>query len=368
MIVVFPIALALITFWVHRRLVRATRLPAPWSRVVDAGLIVLWGLASLGIATGRELDPAFFRAPAWLGLTWLATVLYLVLGLSVVAVLSLIARVVGRRSLRVLRAATGVVAVTAVAVTAYGVVEAHQPQVTHTRIDLATLPAAFDGLRVALITDLHVGPARGRDFTADVVDRVNAEHPDLVAIGGDLTDGTVAKVADTLEPLTRLRAPLGVFGVSGNHEYYSDDGGKWLDAWERMGVHTLRNQRVEITRDGARIDVAGISDATAPAPYEPDLDAVGQARGFTLLLAHQPRQATAAAEHGVDLQLSGHTHGGQLWPIRYLVPLQQPSVQGTDRVGNTTLYTSRGAGAWGPPVRVGATPEIAILELRRAPP
>ncbi|MGW0036224.1 metallophosphoesterase [Gordonia sp. NPDC003376] len=377
MIVFFAVALALITFWLHRRLVRAPRLPRPASVVVDAALIVLWALAVLGIATGRVLDPATFRPAASVGLTWLATVFYLVLGLAVVGIGSLITRGVLRVAdasergaagrLLGLQVATGIVVVGAVSTTIYGVVEANSPRVTHTRVELADLPEEFDGMRIALISDLHIGPARDRDFASRVVDLVDAENPDLIAVGGDLTDGTVAKVGDEIAPLARLRAPLGVFGVSGNHEYYSDDGGRWLDAWDRLGIHTLRNQRVEIIRGGARIDVAGIYDATAPEPYEPDLGKAldGQEPGrFTLLLAHQPKQAIEASDHGVDLQLSGHTHGGQLWPIRYLVPLQQPSVTGLDRIGDTTLYTTRGAGAWGPPVRVGAPPEVTILELR----
>ena len=131
-------------------------------------------------------------------------------------------------------------------------------------------------------------------------------------------------------------------------------------------VHTLRNQRVEIHRNGDTIDLAGIQDYTAPAPYEPDLPAALAGRDphrFVLLLAHQPRQAKQASDLGVDLQISGHTHGGQMWPIRYLVPLQQPSLQGLDQVGTTALYTTRGAGAWGPPVRVGAPPEITLIKI-----
>jgi predicted MPP superfamily phosphohydrolase len=201
------------------------------------------------------------------------------------------------------------------------------------------------------------------------VDVINAQEPDLVAIVGDLVDGTVSKVAPDLEPLADLRAPMGIFGVSGNHEFYADDGGRWLDVWDRLGIATLRNQRVALRRGEATIDIAGIHDYSSPAPYEPDLSAALAGRDpstFVMLLAHEPRQALEASDLGVDLQLSGHTHGGQMWPLRYLVPLQQPSVTGLDRIGNTVLYTTRGVGAWGPPVRVAAPPEITILELVRA--
>lgn len=377
MIVVFALLLALITYWIHRRTVRATSLPRPWSIVVDGLLVVLWVLAVIGIATGRVLDPTTFRPAAWLGLTWLATVLYLSLGLLVVAAVSLLWRIAlrfapseaGRRGrLRAVRISTAAVAVAAIVATGYGVTEAGAPRLTQTRIVAPGLPAEFDGVRVALISDLHVGPARGARFTAHVVDLVSGENPDLVVIAGDLTDGTVAEIGGDLAPLARLHAPLGVFGVSGNHEFYSEDGGRWLDEWERLGVTTLRNQRVAVNRGGAGIDIVGIHDYSAPKPYEPDLVSAlagSDPNRFQLLLAHEPRQALQAADLGVDLQLSGHTHGGQIWPIRYLVPLQQPSVEGLDTIGATTLYTTRGAGAWGPPVRVGAPPEVSILELVR---
>ncbi|AZG47750.1 metallophosphoesterase [Gordonia insulae] len=379
MILFAALFFALITFWLHRRLVHATDLPRPWSVIVDVVLVVLWVLALVGIATGRLLDPAWFRIPAFVGLTWMAAVLYLVLGLVIVAIGSLIARAVARARhtpsdvamstrRRSVRVATAAVVVIALATTAYGLVEAARPQVVQAEVDLPDLPAGFDGIRVALISDLHVGPARDERFTRRVVDLVNEQRPDLIVIAGDLTDGTVAQVGPDLAPLADLSAPLGVFGVSGNHEFYADDGGRWLDAWEELGVHTLRNQRVTVEHNGSAIDLAGIQDATAPTPYEPDLPAALADRDpsrFVLLLAHEPRQALEASDLGVDLQLSGHTHGGQMWPIRYLVTLQQPSLQGLDRVGSTVLYTTRGAGAWGPPVRVGAPPEITILELHK---
>ncbi|HEY5854788.1 MAG TPA: metallophosphoesterase [Aldersonia sp.] len=380
LILVFAVVLALLTWWLHRRLVRATGLRRPWSTAADVALVVLYLLAIVGVGSGAVFDPGWARAPGFVGWVWLGTVFYLVLGLLVVGVGSLVARLVRRvrtprtsepadpSRRRGLQLATAVVVVAAVGAVGYGVAEAAQPKVVRVRVPLSRLPAGFDGLRVALVSDLHVGPARGAAFTQRVVDLVNTENPDLVAIAGDLVDGTVAYVAPDLEPLAQLSAPLGVYGVSGNHEFYADDGGRWLDVWDRLGIRTLRNEHVTIERRGARIDVAGVHDYSSPAPYEPDLPAAlsGHDPGtFVVLLAHQPRQAFEASDLGVDLQLSGHTHGGQMWPIRYLVPLQQPSVDGLDRVGNTVLYTTRGAGAWGPPVRVGAPPEVTILELVR---
>ncbi|GAA1459142.1 metallophosphoesterase [Williamsia maris] len=370
----FGTFLALVGLVLHLRYVRGTRMPRPYSRVIDVILVVFWVLALIGIGSGELFDPAWARVPAFIGLSWLAVVLYLVLGTALVGLVTLGIRVVmavrhrdsGDVRLRVHRFGSAFVAIVSVVAVGYGLFEAASPRVTRTTVSLDRLPEQFDGTRVALVSDLHVGPARGRGFVQKVVDDVNAQSPDLVILDGDLTDGTVELVGSALEPLRELFAPLGVFAVSGNHEFYAGDGGKWLDRWDSLGVRVLRNERAAVTRSGATIDVAGINDATAPKPYEPDLDAALAGRDpnrFVLLLAHQPLQAFDASDAGVDLQVSGHTHAGQIWPLRYLVPLQQPTVEGLDRVGSTTIYTTRGAGAWGPPVRVGAPPEIAMLEL-----
>lgn len=373
-LLVFGTFLALVGLLLHFRYVRATRLSRPWSTRADIVLVGMWALAMIGVGSGELLDPAWARGPAFVGLSWLAVVLYLVLGTAVIGLITLSIRIVmalARRDSTVIRTritviGSAVVAATSVLAVGYGVVEASHPRVTQTTVALDRLPDEFDGVRVAVVSDLHVGPALGAGFVSKVVEQVNAESPDMVILAGDLIDGTVDLVGSDLAPLQNLSAPLGVFGVSGNHEFYADDGGNWLDLWETLGVTVLRNQRETVTNSGASIDVAGINDATAPHPYEPDLTAALDGRNendFVLLLAHQPLQAFEASDMGVDFQVSGHTHAGQIWPLRYLVTLQQPSVEGLDRVGDTTLYTTRGAGAWGPPVRVAAPPEIAMLQL-----
>lgn len=380
-LLVFGGLLALLTWWLYRRLTRPTELGPRARRAVAVTLTLLWILALVGVGSGEVFSPGWARPPGAVGWVWLAAVVYLTLGLAVIAVGTGVIGLVARRRRRndppdagpadptrrrVLRGATAAVVLAAVGAAGYGVVEAATPRIVRVRIPLRRLPAEFTGTRVALVTDVHVGPARGIGFTRKVVDAVTAEQPDLILLGGDLVDGTVAKVGPDLEPLADLRAPLGVFGVSGNHEFYAGDGGRWLDLWDRLGIHTLRNSRVELRRGEAVIDLAGIHDLTSPAPYEPDLAAALAGRDpdrAVLLLAHQPKQVLEAAEMGVDLQMSGHTHGGQMWPLGYLVPLQQPSVTGLDRFGDTVLYTSRGAGTWGPPVRVATPPEITIIEL-----
>jgi predicted MPP superfamily phosphohydrolase len=184
-----------------------------------------------------------------------------------------------------------------------------------------------------------------------------------------MVDGTVRLVGPDLAPFAQLNPPLGVFGAAGNHEAYADDVGDWLDFWAGLGIRPLRNELVSITRNGASIDIAGVYDYSTAAPYDPDLDKALEGRsGFVILVAHQPRQLAEAEDRDVDLQLSGHTHGGQLWPMRYFVKWVNGTVSGLDRRGDTQIYTTVGAGAWGPPVRVGARPEIVILTLRTAGP
>lgn len=368
--------LLLVTLFLHWRFLSVTRMPTRPKRAVDAVLALLWLCSVIGFGSGVAFDPSWARGPAFVGLSWLAVVLYLFLGTLLVAVVCTVLRVVfaarhrdsSAARLRVSRIGSAAVALVSVVAVGYGLVEAATPRATNTDVALDRLPTEFDGVRVALVSDLHAGPSRGADFVREVVDSINAQNPDVVLLDGDLIDGTVALVGADLEPLRDLDAPLGVFAVSGNHEFYAGDGGEWLDFWSTLGIDVLRNERATITRGDAAIDIAGINDATAPAPYEPDLaaalDGIDPDR-FVLLMAHQPLQAVEASDFGVDMQVSGHTHGGQIWPIRYLVPLQQPSVEGLDTIGNTTLYTTRGAGAWGPPVRVAAPPEIAMLELTR---
>jgi predicted MPP superfamily phosphohydrolase len=232
--------------------------------------------------------------------------------------------------------------------------------VTELSLPIKKLPREHDGFTIVQLTDLHVGPTIGREWLEHVVERTNALKPDLVAITGDLVDGSVEHLREAVAPLANLKAKHGVFFVTGNHEYYSgvED---WLAELGRLGVRCLRNERVTVA--GA-IDLAGIDDHTS---RHSDLDAAQNGRDRArpcVLLAHQPKAIHGAARHGVDLQLSGHTHGGQIWPWNYLVRLQQPYVAGLVRHEETHLYVSRGTGYWGPPMRLGSPAEIAKLVLR----
>lgn len=243
---------------------------------------------------------------------------------------------------------------------AYGVLRG--PSVRRITVPLAKLPRAAHGFRIAVVSDIHIGPILGRAHTRRIVDTINATSPDLVAVVGDLVDGSVADLGSAAEPLAALRARHGSYFVTGNHEYFSG-AEQWVDHVRELGLVPLENARAEI--EG--FDLAGVNDIAGETEGQgPDF---GRALGdrdrgrAAVLMAHQPVVIHDAVEHGVDLQLSGHTHGGQLWPGNYLAELANPTVAGLERYGDTQLFVSRGAGAWGPPVRVGAPSDITVVEL-----
>ncbi|GAA3179708.1 hypothetical protein GCM10010531_37190 [Blastococcus jejuensis] len=244
------------------------------------------------------------------------------------------------------------------------------PRVERVPIRIPGLDPAFDGFRIVTFSDAHLSPTYGRRRFERLVEIVNGQRPDVVAIVGDLVDGSVADLREDVAPLADLVSEQGVFFVTGNHEYFVDTR-EWMRHLPTLGVDVLHNERVGLRRGAAGLDLAGIDDRTAASSGVPghgaDLDAALDGRDDAtpvVLLAHQPVLVDQAAAAGVDLQLSGHTHGGQLWPFDYLIRLDQPVVDGLNRVGDTQLYVTRGAGYWGPPMRVGAAPEVTVVELR----
>lgn len=236
------------------------------------------------------------------------------------------------------------------------------PVVKRVTIPLAKLPRAAHGYRIAVVSDIHLGPILGRAHTRRVVAAVNSTTPDLVAIVGDLVDGSVADLGPAAEPLRDLRSRHGAYFVTGNHEYYSG-ADQWVDHVRELGIHPLENARTELPG----FDLAGVNDITGQTEQAgPDYDRALTGRDPArpvVLMAHQPVTIHDTVHFGVDLQLSGHTHGGQMWPFTYVAAATNPTVAGLQRYGDTQLYVTRGAGTWGPPVRLGAPPDITVVEL-----
>lgn len=242
-------------------------------------------------------------------------------------------------------------------------------EVREVDVPIAGLPYALHGFSIAQISDIHVGPTIKRGYLAAIVNKVNRLKPDMVAVTGDLVDGSVAQLRSHTEPLAELSARYGAFFVTGNHEYYSN-AHEWIAEVKRLGLTVLMNEHVLLRHDHATMLVAGVPDYTAHHFDESHrsnpraaLKGAPSQIAVKILLAHQPRTAEAAADAGFDLQLSGHTHGGQFFPWNFFVPLQQPFTAGLNRLSELWVYTSRGTGYWGPPKRFWAPSEITLLRL-----
>jgi predicted MPP superfamily phosphohydrolase len=262
------------------------------------------------------------------------------------------------------------VALTALLFTAIGLFNARRrPQVVEVDVRLRDLPAGLHGFTITQISDVHVGPTIKRGFVERIVNQVNALESDLIAITGDLVDGSVRELAEHVGPLARLQARHGSYFVTGNHEYYSG-AAAWVIELKRLGLFVLQNEHVELHHQGESLVLAGVTDYSAHHFDErdrsdPQAALLGAPRDAALriLLAHQPRSAVAAEAAGFHLQLSGHTHGGQFFPWNFFVRLQQPFTAGLHRLKSLWVYTSRGTGYWGPPKRLGAPAEITRLRL-----
>ncbi|MCB9777448.1 MAG: metallophosphoesterase [Alphaproteobacteria bacterium] len=250
------------------------------------------------------------------------------------------------------------------------------PAVRRVSVAVPDLPEALDGFRIAQLSDVHVGPTIDKGWLGPVVARTNAVQADAIVITGDLVDGSVHELREHTAALAELSAPHGVYFVTGNHEYYAG-AESWVAEVARLGLRPLLNEHVVLEHahpehGEARLVLAGVTDYNAGQilPHhrsDPRRALAGAPDGAPrVLLAHQPRTARDAQGLGVALQLSGHTHGGQIWPWNHMVWLQQPTTAGLDRVGDVPVYTSRGTGYWGPPVRIGAPSEITEITLTRA--
>ncbi len=253
--------------------------------------------------------------------------------------------------------------------TLLGLITARRPRLVKIDIPIAHLPEALHGFSIAQISDLHVGPTIKRGFVERIVARVNRLDADLIAVTGDLVDGSVKDLADHTAPLSFLTARHGVYFVTGNHEYYSGERA-WTAELRRLGLIVLKNQHVIVRHNGASFVLAGVTDYSAHH-FEPSersdpaaaLSGAAADAGPKILLAHQPSSAAAAAAAGYDVQISGHTHGGQFWPWNHVVGYFQPFTSGLNRLNKLMIYVSRGTGYWGPPNRFGVPSEITRLRL-----
>lgn len=368
------------------RLVRDTTVPGGWPRRIGTVLLVTLSPAVPGaLIAMHTMSPSAGSWITWPGFIWYGLLVYLLTVLVIGELVRL--GVTGYRRIRRRRRAatdpdtgehpidtgrrrflaqTVAVSVGALAtgIVGYGMAAAFStPRVKRVTIQLRRLPPAAVGYRIALVGDIHIGPFIGRDDVRRVVQMVNNTGPDLVVIPGDLVDGSVPDLRSAVEPLRALNSRHGTVFTTGNHEYLFD-----VDAWVRhlrtMGIRTLRNERLSLPG----FDLAGVNDLSGdyvgdPPDYARALG--GRDDRPVVLVAHHPAQVSDAATFDVDLQLSGHTHGGQFFPNNVLSSLGEPTLSGLTTVGRTQLYVTSGTGFWGPPIRVGSMPDISVLELVR---
>ncbi len=362
--------LVLLHAYIGMRLVPAMALPPAGVALAVLLLAVSTLLLPVGLMTSRLKGMRWEHQITWaalLAMGFFSSLLVLTVGRDIML---LVWALFGGAGAQATRVSAFAVPSLALATTLVGLFNARRvAQVVKVDVPISGLPPAFDGYTIAQISDIHVGPTIKRSYLNAIVTRVNGLQADAIAITGDLVDGSVRSLAQHTEPLAHLVAADGTFFVTGNHEYYSG-AHEWIVELRRLGVTVLMNEHVLRERDGAALMMAGVadfhahhfdeshrSDARAAAAGAPDHVCV------RVLLAHQPRSAAAAAEAGFDLQLSGHTHGGQFFPWNLFVPLQQPFTAGLNKLATLWVYTSRGTGYWGPPKRFGAPSEITLVRL-----
>lgn len=380
LVALFIAALLAVLFGGHlylaERLVWAPALPEPWRAA--ATIVLAAGAVSLLLQpiAERTLPRRLGRWIAWPASLWMGAAFFLLVACLITDGLGALMGAVSpgvASPQTAARAQATLIAGLAVLALWRGTRELRDgPQLTRLTVRIPHWPAALDGFRIVQLSDLHIGPILDRRFAAALTERVNALAPDVVAFTGDLVDGDVRHVGDEVAPFAALRATHGVYFVTGNHDYYSGADG-WVARVTAIGMRPLRNQRVTIGEGAAAFDLAGVEDHHAhlvSATSRSDLQAALAGRDGArplVLLAHDPLTFKEAATRGVDLQLSGHTHGGQIWPFRYLVRLSTPFVAGSYRRGAAQLYVSRGTGFWGPALRLLAPAEIVEVTIRRGP-
>ena len=355
---------SLLHVYVGQRLLAQTSLAPVWRVLGWVGILLLVLAPFVALGAGRTE-----RLPAKRGLEVAG---FTAMGLSsLLIVFALAGDVLHVRAWLGVGGSQLAVVGGAMAVLLIGLWRARRPATVRVvDVPITGLPSDLEGFRIAQLSDLHVGPTLKRDFVERVVDTTNGLQPDLIALTGDVADGFPPALRDEVAPLAGLEAPHGKYFVTGNHEYYWDAAG-WVRELEGLGFSALINGHRVIRHGTGRIVLAGVTDLSSgglPGHASDPAAAVAGApeSDVRVLLAHQPKSAFAARAAGYDLQLSGHTHGGQYFPFNLLVRLFQPFVAGLHRLEAMWLYVSRGTGFWGPPLRLGAPAEITLIQLVRA--
>jgi hypothetical protein len=366
---------ALAFFYAGRRVAESGyRRTAWWTAAILFVIVMVSLMLRINGVEGRWLDAAMSIGYITLGFLTSVIILYLCRDL-----LKLFRRAIPKRApafdperRRFLIQSTHVgILATASAASGYGFIESHgRPRVEYVDIPLPDLPTAFDGFRIVQFTDLHVGPTIKRDFVESVAQIVQSLSGDMIVFTGDLVDGSVGWLRDDVAPIRDLSAPFGKYFITGNHEYYSGVM-PWVREAERLGYDPLINAHRVIEKNHSRILLAGVTDVVGggfdPSHVsDPHRAFDGALSGLVnILLAHQPKSIYDSEHLPIDLQISGHTHGGQFFPFNLLAAANQPYIKGLHRHGRTWVYVSRGTGYWGPPLRLGIPPEITVLRLVR---
>ena len=345
-----------------------------------AGILLLIGcclLVPFSMQTRALRNRKFADRLAWMGLTamgFFSTLFVLTLLRDLVLLATHLALTADQAQLWAAPSAQITLYLTLFVTAAGMFIARRRPGIVEVQIPVANLPPGLHGFSIAQISDVHVGPTIKRGFVEGVVRRVNELNPDLIAVTGDLVDGSVQQLSAHTAPLADLVARHGAYFVTGNHEYYSGERA-WTEEIRRLGLRVLKNEHVVLNHDGASLVLAGVTDYSAhhfdPAQRSDPAEAMRGApfdAGARVLLAHQPSSATAAADAGFDLQISGHTHGGQFWPWNLFIGFFQPFSSGLHRLKNLWVYVNRGTGYWGPPNRFGVPSEITRIRLVPATP
>ncbi len=372
---------------------RLAQLPLPWSRIAGIIMIGLLLLVPAGILAENLGPPSFFKDvlswAAYINLGFFSMLFIFFLSVDIIKTTGRM----GSRTYQVFKHPSAnrpdptlknpsrrqslihIVNLSLLSITGfltiYGLVNARRrPRIVNIKIPVEGLPTDLEGFRIVQISDLHIGPTIKKDFVDRVVDSANKLDADIIALTGDLVDGSVNRLEGDVEPLSRLSAKYGRFVITGNHEYYSGVL-LWIQKFKSLGLDMLLNENRLITKGNGKLLIGGVTDYSAgsfiPSHVSSPRNAMRNApdNDYKILLAHQPKSVEEASEAGFDLVLSGHTHGGQYFPFNQLIHLAQPYVKGLHNHKGTLLYINSGTGYWGPPLRIGVPSEITQIELIR---